>query len=101
MQILECISKCADSVRGEKFFQTHFIFSLLADRINAVGLHCILIGILFHLRVDLFLGYLVDDVNQIAQCVIVTLPAVFDLALYAVAVGNRHLAHIVAEGSHL
>ena len=101
MQILECISECADSVRGEKFFQTYFIFSLLADRINAVGLHCILIGILFHLRVDLFLGYLVDDVNQIAQCIVVALPAVFDLALYAVTVGYCYFAHIVAEGSNL
>ena len=66
-----------------------------------VGLHCILIGILFHLRVDLFLGYLVDDVNQIAQCVIVALPAVFDLALYAVAVGNRHLAYGSARARHI
>ena len=101
MQILEGVCECTDSVRGEEFLQTHFVFSLLADRINAVGLHCILIGILFHLRVDLFLGYLVDDINQIAQCIVVALPAVFDLALYAVAVGNRHLAHVVAEGSYL
>ena len=101
MQILEGVCKCADTVGCQEFLQANLIFCLLANGVDAVSLHGVLVGVLLHLCVNLFLSHCIDGVNHIAQCKVVALPAVFDLALYAVTVGYCYFAHIVAEGSNL
>ena len=101
MQILEGVRKCADAVLFQELLEANFVFCLLTDCVDAVCLHGILIRILLHLRVDFFFCYLIDDVYHIAQRIVVALPAIFDLALYTIAVGNCHMSHVISEGSYL
>ena len=101
MQILEGVCKCADTVGSQEFFQANLIFCLLADRIDPVSLHGVLVSVLFHLCIDLIFAHCIDDVYEVTQCKVVALPSVFDLALYAVAIGYGYFTHVVAEGSNL
>ena len=101
MQILEGICERADTIGCQEFLQANLIFSLLTHRVDAVSLHGVLVGILFHLCINLSLSHCIDDIYQITQGKVIALPTVFDLALYAVTISYSYFTHVVAEGSNL
>ena len=100
MQILEVVGKGSDLVLCHELLKGDLVSGLLTDRINIVGSHGVLALVLSHLCVDFRICRGVCQNSDVADAPVLDLPAVLDLAFQTVAVGNRDITHVVAEGGN-
>ena len=98
IQILEGICKCTDLILLKELVESDFILCLLADSLDVGSLHRVFGSILFHLCINFCICHFIDDLHQIADRIVVGLPAVLDLSLNTVAIRNRYLAHVISKG---
>ncbi len=106
MEVLEGVRVGAEFPGLEEGFQAELDAGLLLHALEArarlgVGGDLVLVGVGLDELVDLGLGDRVHGLDQVAHAVAVDGPAQLDLGLDLVALGDRDLAHVVAEAGDL
>ena len=101
VEVLERVGERLAALGVEHLADGNLLARLIADRVHVLGGDVVRLGIDRHHRVDLFLGHGVHHLDQIAGGPGVHLPAQLGLHLDLVALGDGHLAHVVAKAHDL
>ena len=98
MKILEGIRKGTGTGLLDELIKGYLISCLETYRIEVVGCHRILVGILLHLRINLSIGRLLSKLCDLTDAPVLDFPAILDLALKTVTIGYGNITHVVSKG---
>ena len=84
-----------------EFIDGDFVLRLLAHDVDALGAHRVLFRVLRHHGVHFLVGHLFDVLDEVADGIVVDLPAEADVRLHLVALGDGDVAHVVGEAADL
>ena len=84
-----------------EFIDGDFVLRLLAHDVDALGTHRIFFIILRHHGVHFLVGHLFDVLDEVADGIVIDLPAEADVRLHLVALGDGDVAHVIGEAADL
>ncbi len=100
LQVFKVGVERAELLLLHEFFKRDLFPRLIPDGFDVFRIHGIESAVLVHLRVDFSVGHAVHQADDVFDAVSVNLPAELYLGFDLVALGDGHVAHVVADAQH-